>query len=59
MQSDVHNKTYWVVATKAAIVTGKKHATRGIKKRTQHSKCPLKLTRARLGIIDVEKMFSP
>ena len=42
MQSDVHNKAYWVVVAEAAIVAGKRRAARGIRKRTQHSKHPLK-----------------
>ena len=55
MQSDIHNKTYWVVATEAAIVAGKRRAGQGIRKRTQRGKRTLKSTKARLGIIDVEK----
>ena len=55
MQSDIHNKTYWVVATEAAIVAGKRKAGRGIRKRTQRGKRTLKSTKARLGIIDMEK----
>ena len=55
MQSDIHNKTYWVVTTEAAILAGKRRAARGIRKRTQRSKRPLKSTNARLGIIDARK----
>ena len=55
IQSGIHNKTYWVVATEAAIVVGKRGAATGIRKRTQHSKHPLKSPRARLGITDVDK----
>ena len=55
IQSDIHNKTYWVVATEAAIVAGRRPATQGIRKRTQLSKLPIKSTRERFGIIDVEK----
>ena len=55
MQSDIHNKTYWVIATKAALVAGKRHATCGIRKRTQCNKRPLKSTRTRLGTTDVKK----
>ena len=32
IQSDIHNKIYWVVATEAAMVTGRKKAARGIRK---------------------------
>ena len=55
MQSDIHNKTYWVVATEAAIKAGQRKASRGIRQRTQLSERPLKSTRERLRIIDAEK----
>ena len=55
MQSDIHNKTYWVVATEETMVAGKKSAACGVRKRTQCSKRQLKSTRARLGSIDKEK----
>ena len=55
MQSDIHNKTYWVVATEAVIVTGKRRAGQGIRKRTQRSKRTPKSVKARLGIIEGEK----
>ena len=55
MQSDIHNKTYWVVVTEATIKAGQRKASRGIRQRTQLRKCPLKSTRERLRIIDAEK----
>ena len=55
MHSDIHSKTYWVVATEAAIQAGQRKANRGIRKRTQLSRRQRKSTRRRLGIIDVEK----
>ena len=55
IQSDFSNKTYWVVATEAAIGAGRRISTRGLRRRTQLSRLPLKSTRERLGIIDVEK----
>ena len=55
MLSDIHNKTYWVVATEAAIKAGQRKANRGIRQRTQLSKRPPKSTRERLRIIEAEK----
>ena len=55
MQSGIHNKTYWVVATEAVIVAGKRRAGRGIRKRTQRSKRTPKSVKAKLRIIEVEK----
>ena len=55
MSSDIHNKTYWVVAMEAAIKSGQRKANRGIRQRTQLSKRPLKSTRERLKIIEAEK----
>ena len=55
MHSDIHSKTYWVVATEAAIKAGQRKANRGIRKRTQLSRRQRKSTGRRLGIIDVEK----
>ena len=43
-----------MVATEAAIVVAKRGAATGIRKRSQHSKRPLKSPRARLGITDVD-----
>ena len=59
IKSDIHNKTYWVVATEAAIVAGRRKADPGLRKRTQLSRLPLKSTRERLGIIEVEKEIEP
>ena len=58
MQSDIHNKPYWVVATEAAIKAGQRKAADEIRKGTQLSRRPLRSTRERLGIIDVEKETS-
>ena len=55
VQSDIHNKTYWVVATEAAIVAGKRRAGWGIRKITQRGKRTLKSIKAKLGILEVEK----
>ena len=42
MQSDIHNKTYWVVASEAEIVAGRGKAARRTRERTQFNKHPLK-----------------
>ena len=55
LQSNFHDKTYWVVATEAAIVAGKKRATIGIRKRSQLRSRPHRSTRERLRITEVEK----
>ena len=55
MHSDIHSKTYWMVATEAAIQAGQRKAKYGTRKRAQLSKRKSKSTRRRLGVIDVEK----
>ena len=55
MLSDIHNKTYWVVATQAAIKAGQRKANQGIRQRTQLSKRPSTSTRERLKITEAEK----
>ena len=55
MKSNIHNKTYWVVATEAAIKAGQRKANHGFRKRTQLKNSPQKSTRERLKIIEVEK----
>ena len=55
MNSDIHSKTYWVVATEAAIKAGQRKANHGVRTRTQLRRQRRKSTRSRLGIIDVEK----
>ena len=35
MKSSIHNKTYWVVVTEAAIKAGERKANRGVRSRTQ------------------------
>ena len=55
MLSYIRNKTYWVVATEAAIKAGQRTASRGIIHRTQLRKRPPKSTRERLRIIEAEK----
>ena len=37
MKSNIHNKTYWVVAMEAAIKAGQRTANRGVRSRTQNS----------------------
>ena len=55
MKSNIHNKTYWVIATEAAIRAGQRKANRGVRSKTQLKRRQRRSTRERLGIIDVEK----
>ena len=55
MKSSIHDKTYWVVATEAAIKAGKRAANNGVRSRTQLKRRQQRSTRERLRIIDMEK----
>ena len=55
MKSNIHNKTYWVVAMEAAIKAGQRKANRGARGRAQFKRRQQKSTRKRLRVIDVEK----
>ena len=55
MKSNIHNKTYWVVATEAAVKAGQRRANCGVRSRTQLKRRQQKSTRERLGVIDAEK----
>ena len=50
IQSDIHNKTYWMVVTEAAIVAGRRKAACEIREEPQHSKRQFRSTRKRLKI---------
>ena len=56
MKSNIHNKTYWVVATEAAVKVGQRRANSGVRSRTQLKRRQQRLTRERVGVIDVEKI---
>ena len=47
MKSSIHNKTYWVVATEAAIKAGQKKADSEVRKRTQYMNRQQRSTRER------------
>jgi hypothetical protein len=55
IKSNIHNKTYWVAATEAAIKAGQRKASPGVRSRTQLKRRRQRPTRERLRIIDVEK----
>ena len=55
MKSNIHNKTYWVVAMEAAIKAGQRKANRGVRSRTQLKRRQKRSTRERLRVIDVEE----
>ena len=55
MKSSTHNKMYLVAATEAAIKTGQRKASRGIRNKTQLKHRQQRSTRERLIIIDAEK----
>ena len=55
MKSSIHNKTYWVVATEAAIKVGQRKANSDVRSRTQLKRRQQRSTRERFRIIDVEK----
>ena len=55
MKSNIHNKTYWVVAMEAAIKAGQRTANRGVRSRTQLKRRQKRSTRERLRVIDVEE----
>ena len=54
MKSSIHNKTYWMVATKTAVKASQRKASHG-RSRTQLKHRQQRSTRERLRIIDVEK----
>ena len=58
MKSSIHNKTYWVVDTEAAIKAGQRRVNRGVRSRTQLKRRQQRSTRERLRIIDVEKKIT-
>ena len=54
----MHDQTYWVVATSAAIKAGKKTATTGARHRRVHKKHRMNMSkRARLGIPEAEEII--
>ena len=55
VKSSIHNKTYWVVATEAAIKAGQRKANHCVRSRTQLKRRQQRSTRERLGIIDAER----
>ena len=54
-KSNIHNKTYWVVVTEAAVKAGQRRVNRGVRSRTQLKRRQQRLTSERLGVIDAEK----
>ena len=53
---NIHDKTYWVVAIKAAIIAGQRTAVAGVRGRRLHNKREMYMTRrARLDILEVEE----
>ena len=55
MKSNIHNKTYWVVAMEAAIKVGQRTANRGVRRRTKLKRRQQRSTRERLRVVDVEE----
>ena len=55
MKSNIHNKTYWVVAMKAAIKAGQRRANRGARDRAQFKHCQQRSRKEKLRVIDVEE----
>ena len=53
MKSNIHNKTYWVVAMEAAIKAGQRAANRGARSRIQLERPQKRPTRERLRVIEV------
>ena len=57
-QYNIHDKTYYVVATEAAIIAGQRTAAAGARHRSMHTKHHMSMTRrARLGIPEVEEII--
>ena len=55
-QSNIHDKTYWVVAMEAVIRAGQRTAATGARRRRIHNKHRMTMTRgARLGIPETEE----
>ena len=55
-RSNIHDKTYWVVATEAEITAGQRTATTGARRRRVHNKYRMNMTtRARLRIPEAEE----
>ena len=55
MKTNIHNKTYWVVAMEAVIKAGQRTTNRGVRSRTQLKRRQKRSTRERLRVIDVEE----
>ena len=55
MKSSINNKTYWVVATEAAIKAEPMKASCGARSRPKLKRLQQRSTRERLGIIDAKK----
>ena len=57
-RSNIHDKTYWIVATEAVIIAGQRTSVTGTRRRRMYNKHRMHMTRrARLGLPEAEEII--